>query len=179
MNNYLGHFLTICKHRKYVRYACRKCGIPIQGLFHDLSKFSPIEFFESAKYWTGTKSPIEVARRENGYSLAWNHHKGRNVHHWEYWLDRYSDAFGPYPILMPANYMCEMFCDWIGASKTYYHGNNWNLELLEDYYLNKIKNKYIHPLICEYIEDVFSRCRSEKDYYWFCHIDRITEYFHK
>ena len=22
-----------------------------------------------------------------GYSLAWQHHKGHNPHHWEYWLD--------------------------------------------------------------------------------------------
>ena len=34
-----------------------------------------------------TGSPNEIERLEKGYSSAWLHHKGRNRHHLEYWID--------------------------------------------------------------------------------------------
>ena len=40
-----------------------------------------------AKYYQGNRSPNEIERREKGYSAAWLHHKGRNKHHLEYWID--------------------------------------------------------------------------------------------
>lgn len=30
---------------------------------------------------------INAEREEKGYSSAWLHHKGRNKHHYEYWID--------------------------------------------------------------------------------------------
>ena len=33
-------------HKKYVYKAMKDCGHPIQGLLHDMSKFTPIEFFK-------------------------------------------------------------------------------------------------------------------------------------
>lgn len=90
MNNiekYLKHFKTITKHKFYVMKFCFKCGKYKRGLLHDLSKFGPTEFFSSAKYFQGTSSPIDAEKREKGYSLAWQHHKGHNPHHWEYWID--------------------------------------------------------------------------------------------
>ena len=64
------HLWTIIKHKHYVFiYACR-CGIPWRGLVHDLSKFSPVEFFESVKYYNGVCSPINEAKSHKGYSKA-------------------------------------------------------------------------------------------------------------
>ena len=83
----LKHFNTITKHRHRVILHCMKAGIGFQGLFHDLSKYSPKEFMSGARYYQGTKSPNEEERRLYGYSKAWMHHKGRNRHHFEYWTD--------------------------------------------------------------------------------------------
>ena len=53
----------------------------------DLSKYGITEFCSSAKYFQGNRSPIDAEKEETGYSLAWQHHKGHNPHHWEYWID--------------------------------------------------------------------------------------------
>ena len=46
----LNHFKTITRHRHQVIRNCFKAGIPWQGLRHDLSKYSPTEFLEGARY---------------------------------------------------------------------------------------------------------------------------------
>lgn len=113
------HFKTITKHRHSVIRHCFKAGIGRQGLSHDLSKYSPAEFFRGAKYYQGTRSPNERERELYGYSSAWMHHMGRNKHHFEYWRDidlvtrRYA------PVKMPMRYLAEMFCDRVAASKIY------------------------------------------------------------
>ena len=81
--NALRHLALVSRHRHRVFINCCRCGIPVRGLLHDLSKFSPIEFWRGASYWQGTYSPTEEERRDIGYSLAWMHHKGRNRHHFE------------------------------------------------------------------------------------------------
>ena len=87
LKNTVRHFITITRHRHKVIYHCAKAGILWQGLFHDLSKYSPTEFVEGMKFYQGTRSPNERAREVYGYSKAWIHHKGRNKHHFEYWTD--------------------------------------------------------------------------------------------
>ena len=83
----IKHFLTITKHRHLVMHYCFKCGLYMQGLAHDLSKYGFTEFFRGAKYYLGVKSPHHNERLQKGYSEAWMHHKGRNKHHVEYWVD--------------------------------------------------------------------------------------------
>ena len=51
MANVIGHFNTITKHRHKVIKHCFKAGIGLQGLKHDLSKYSPTEFFNGVKYY--------------------------------------------------------------------------------------------------------------------------------
>ena len=113
----LGHWKTIRTHRKWVRYYCRLAGIRWRGWTHDLSKYSPTEFFESARYWTGTSSPIGEAKKYKGYSRAWLHHRGRNPHHWAYWADNFSE--GMIVHCMPMNDFVEMVCDFLGAGHAY------------------------------------------------------------
>ncbi len=114
------HLHTINHHRHLVIKHCSKCGILLQGLFHDLSKYSFVEFFNSVKYYTnGSKSPNEQERLINGYSKAWLHHKGRNKHHFEYWYDFNPEILAYSPVKMPIKYVKEMFCDRVAACKTY------------------------------------------------------------
>ena len=115
IKNLFGHLGVVTRHRLGVLRNCIKCGIVWQGLTHDLSKFSPSEFFESVKYFDGHRSPIGVCRRATGKSLAWLHHKGRNRHHIEYWLDG-DCAETP---VMPYKYAVECICDKLAATRTY------------------------------------------------------------
>lgn len=113
----MGHWRTIRLHRKWVRYYCRLAGIPWRGWKHDLSKYSPTEFLESARYWTGTSSPINEAKKTQGYSRAWLHHRGRNPHHWAYWADNFSEGLVVYP--MPQDDFVELVCDFLAAGRAY------------------------------------------------------------
>lgn len=119
------HFKMICLHKHFVFLASIEAGIPIRGLFHDLSKFSPYEFFNSVKYYTGNRSPIDNEKDEKGYSFAWLHHRGHNPHHWEYWIDNLSS--GGEALKIPIKYVSEMICDWIGSGKAY-DFENWNYD---------------------------------------------------
>lgn len=117
IKNIFRHLKTIRTHRKWVRYYCRMLGLNKQGWLHDLSKYSPVEFWESVRYYQGTSSPIEASRKANGYSRAWFHHRGRNPHHHVYWADNFDT--GVKPVRMPFEYVCEMICDWMGAGRAY------------------------------------------------------------
>ena len=116
------HLHTVNRHRALVRKYCFRLGLYWQGLTHDLSKYSPREFWVGAKYFQGDRSPNDAERRERGYSSAWLHHKGRNRHHLEYWTDygqKPDGSFGIVGVEMPVKYVAEMFCDRYAASRVY------------------------------------------------------------
>ena len=118
----IAHFKTITEHRHLVCRYCMRLGLIGQGLTHDLSKYSPAEFWRGAKYYQGYRSPNDQERRENGISLAWLHHKGRNRHHFEYWVDYHltPDHRVSYTgHKMPMRYVAEMFCDRLAACRIY------------------------------------------------------------
>lgn len=144
---YIKHLKTITKHKLYVMKFCFKCGQYKRGLLHDLSKFGPTEFFSSAKYYTGTSSPIDAEKKEKGYSLAWQHHKGRNPHHWEYWIDNLG-TYANTPCEIPYNYMIEMLCDWLAAGIVYSKVKpdyNKGYSGPFDYYTKGRKYYILHP----------------------------------
>ncbi len=115
----LQHLKTILHHKNLVRKGCFRVGLYRQGIMHDWSKYTPTEFLVGCKYFQGTKSPNNAERIDKGYSSAWLHHKGRNKHHLEYWID-YSDKNGYMSgMRMPKKYVVEMFIDRISASKNY------------------------------------------------------------
>ena len=115
------HFCTITKHRHVVFRDCFRVGLYWRGLVHDLSKYSPTEFWSGAKYYQGTRSPNSRQRELIGYSTAWMHHKGRNKHHYEYWTDIDPKTKHYRPVPMPRKYLVEMVMDRIAACKIY-HG---------------------------------------------------------
>lgn len=149
------HFKMVNKHRKEVRRLCFKCGLYWQGLTHDLSKFSFIEFIEGIKYYDGTKSSTAVCRDLTGKSEAWEHHKRKNKHHPEYWINQQND------FLMPYNYLVESICDRIAACKIYKSQEYTQLEPLKYWNKQKEKGYQIHPKIAKAYDIVFSEF-SEK-----------------
>ena len=142
MNKALAHLHTINKHKIKVTYLCFRCHLYKQGLLHDLSKYSYIELKTGFHYYQGFRSPIDAEKEEKGYSLGWLHHKGRNKHHWEYWLDFGVD--GIYACKMPTNYVIEMFCDRVAASKTYNKEKYTDADSLK-YYMRGRGHYVIHP----------------------------------
>ena len=139
------HLKTICAHRRQVRKNCFRMGLYWQGLTNDLSKFSWAEFRIGAKYFMDDQSPHNGERAEYGYSTAWLHHKGRNKHHLEYWLDY--DVKGDHRIAgmrMPEKYVAEMVADRIAASKIYKKEKYTDASPLE-YYMQKRDYHILHP----------------------------------
>jgi len=147
----IKHFLTITKHRHIVRHLCFQAGIPCQGLFHDLSKYSPTEFWRGAKYYQGTRSPNDRERELFGYSSAWMHHKGRNKHHFEYWNDLNKQTRLYEPVKMPLKYVKEMLCDRIAASIVY-RGKNYEPSYPYEYYVKGNAKNMMHPETAKLIE---------------------------
>jgi hypothetical protein len=117
---------------------------------HDMSKFSPTEFFESVKYYQGNCSPIDACKEQNGYSKAWLHHKGRNKHHYEYFADNLD--LGGTAIQMPFKYAAELICDYLGAGQAYM-GKNFSYQAEYKWWLDKSsKPLLMHPQTKKFID---------------------------
>lgn len=108
----IRHFITITHHKILVMQGCFRIGLYKQGLLHDMSKYSPTEFLVGCRYYKGYMSPNNAERADRGYSSAWLHHKGRNKHHYEYWIDySLNKEEGIVGMRMPTRYVVEMFVD--------------------------------------------------------------------
>ncbi len=165
----IEHFRTVNHHRKLVRQGCFKVGLYRQGILHDLSKYSPAEFLVGCKYYQGDRSPNNAEREDIGYSSAWLHHKGRNKHHYEYWLDYSTDREnGIVGQKMPVNYVVEMCMDRIAASKTYLGDAYTDEQPLLYYRKGAAKlGKMIHPqtaALLRHILEMLARDGEEKTF---------------
>ncbi|MCM1101592.1 MAG: DUF5662 family protein [Clostridium sp.] len=148
------HFKTVTYHKYLVAQGCFRVGLYRQGILHDLSKYSPAEFAVGMRYYQGTRSPNDAEREALGYSGAWLHHKGRNKHHFEYWVD-YSKHAKPgemVPVPMPDRYIAEMIMDRIAACKVY-KGRDYTDASPYEYYLKGANRHCMH----EYTRSVLER----------------------
>lgn len=147
--NAVRHFRTITKHKWLVMKSCFAVGLFRQGLLHDLSKYSWEEFATGVKYYQGTRSPNAAEKDVKGYSAAWLHHKGRNKHHFEYWIDfaPKSDPARRWQLVgnrMPLCYLVEMVLDRIAASKVY-KGEEYTDASAWEYYCRGRDYLMMHP----------------------------------
>lgn len=150
----LKYLNTVNEHRRLVRQYCFRLGLYMQGLTHDLSKYSPAEFMSGCKYYNEGRSPVPAERRDKGIAKGWLHHKGRNKHHPEYWGDYAADEDGKVrfgPNKMPARYVAELFCDYLAASKIYMKDRYTDRDPYERFMRDK-EFKLIHPETAEEIE---------------------------
>ena len=183
LKNVIKHTIIILKHKWWVFKLCCKIGLPWRGFIHDFSKFSPTEFGESMKYCTGTHSPILEARKEKGYSACWLHHKGRNKHHVQYWLDFDSKNVAQ---VLPYKYAAEAICDNIAAGIVY-NGKKWKQSTQYEYWMMNKDKLIINPKMENFFEAAFMQVKEEgidktltkknmKRIYKKCCIDDKTEY---
>lgn len=155
----LGHFKTICIHKYYVFQNCCKAGIPMRGLLHDLSKFTPVEFLESTKYFQGNRSPINACKDANGVSKAWLHHKGRNPHHYEYWQDDFDH--GGMPLKMPFICALELVCDYLAAGQAY-NKEKFTYSQEYEWWENKCRNPVaMHPQTRRFVDLMLLTMKEE------------------
>lgn len=159
LKNTIKHLNTVNKHRWLVFILCCKAGIPLRGLLHDLSKYSPSEFWGSVKYYQGGKrSPIPIQKLQEGFSDVWLHHRSRNKHHIEYWYDEDAPQKAP---VMPYKYTVEMICDKLSASKVY-AGKEWNNETELNYWTQRERNrKQVNEKIRQVLDEVFLQVSKE------------------
>lgn len=167
----LNHLRTIMHHKRLVRRGCFKVGLYKQGILHDLSKYSPTEFLVGCKYYQGNMSPNNAERLENGLSLAWLHHKGRNKHHLEYWIDY---GVGKEPVSgmkMPVRYVVEMFIDRVSACKTY-QKDKYTVQSPLLYYERGKAHYMIHPESRALLEQLLHMLAEHGEEYTFDYIRR-------
>lgn len=153
---------------------CFKVGLYRQGILHDMSKYSPTEFLVGCKYYQGTRSPNNAEREATGYSVAWLHHKGRNKHHYEYWID-YSmkPEEGIVGLKMPMRYVIEMFMDRIAASKTYCGEKYQDTYPLAYYEKGAAKlGKMIHPATAELLHELLKMLAEQGEEKTFAYIKK-------
>lgn len=117
IRNIYKQFKRNIVHKYYVAYYCFQLGLYWQGIKHDMSKFTWKEFSRSVKYWHDDISSLANERKLNGYSETFLFHRGRNPHHYEFWI--YALDRGGIPAKMPKKYMLELVCDYLAACKTY------------------------------------------------------------
>ena len=159
--NFWGHLKTVSRHRRLVRRYCFRLGLYRQGLTHDLSKYSPTEFWAGVKYFQGDHSPNDAQRKAHGCSASWMHHKGRNRHHFEYWTDYSMDGSGITGVEMPKKYVAEMFCDRLAASKVYRGGDFDPGDPYKFFLRGKEKRLLIHPATSALLEKILLVLRDE------------------
>ena len=169
-----AHYRTITEHRALVRQYCFRLGLYRQGMTHDLSKYAPVEFWRGAKYYQGYRSPNDAERMANGVSLAWLHHKGRNRHHFEYWID-YVFEDGKVHMggcKMPLRYVAEMFCDRIAACRIYLK-DKYTDAAPYDYYMRSKDHILIHPETSDEIEKMLLVLKEQGEDAAFAYVRRL------
>ncbi|MCR5251116.1 MAG: DUF5662 family protein [Lachnospiraceae bacterium] len=167
----LEHLKTINRHRALVRKGCFAVGLYWQGLTHDLSKYSPEEFLTGVKYYQGYRSPNVAEREDKGYSSAWLHHKGRNKHHFEYWIDYADCDTVMVPGRMPIRYIVEMFMDRLAASKVY-KGKDYTDSSALEYYRKGDISPLLHPRTKKILERLLKMNARYGEEYTFAYIRR-------
>ncbi|MEY8336837.1 DUF5662 family protein [Lachnospiraceae bacterium 62-35] len=173
MLNAWNHFKTITEHKLLVMKGCFQVGLYRQGLLHDLSKYSWEEFRTGIQYYQGNRSPNAAEKEVMGYSGAWLHHKGRNKHHFEYWIDFAPDkSKGLVGNKMPLRYVIEMVMDRIAASKVY-KGKDYTDGSSWEYYCRAREVVVMHPDTKKLLEKLLFMLKEKGETYTFAYIRRL------
>lgn len=128
MLKHLKYFSYLTRHKWFVFLECCKRGLVWQGIFHDISKFLPDEWFPYVNHFYSKGYSIKRGSDSTGYykptnsgdpkfDKAWLLHKNRNKHHWQYWSLMEDDNIKIKTFEMDRTAMIECLCDWKGAGR--------------------------------------------------------------
>jgi hypothetical protein len=120
-------------------------------LLHDLSKFSPSEFWPYAEHFYGEK------KNEEKFHQAWLHHVKHNDHHWEHFIDQYPSVskilWGNQHLNdltiheMSDGAILEMVADNLAATRSYQgYWPNGNKKDGWPWMTNSFDNYRLHPI---------------------------------
>ena len=142
MGKYVDYFKYVFEHKKNVFKVCWSKGLYIHAFTHDLSKFSPSEYFPYADWFNGPYGVkykitdnnllddrnILHEKAEEKFQMAWEHHYTRNKHHWKFWEGK--------DVAIPDKYIEQMICDWEamsikfgGSAQEYYMKNYYKINM--------------------------------------------------
>jgi len=155
---YYQYFRFMLRHKWFVFLASRKLGITWLGVIHDWSKFLPSEWLPYMNYFYGKngnsnrESSKETHQKgiDTEFDAAWNKHKNRNKHHWQWWILQEDD--GPIKLIpMEEKYILEMIADWTGAGMAISGRKDWR-----PWYEKQRDTIQLHPETREYVEELFN-----------------------
>ena len=119
-------------------------------LFHAKNPDKKLVIWAASHY--DTISPLANEKNIHGYSETFLHHRGRNPHHYEYWVHSLDE--GGVPAKMPRKYALELVCDYLAAGRTYNkdftYGSeyNWWIKFLSS-------PRAIHPETKDFVTKCF------------------------
>ena len=100
------------------------------------------------------------------------HHKGRNKHHFEYWVDLNPETKMYEPVPMPMKYLKEMFCDRVAASKIY-QGKNYQSSHPLQYFKRGNARKKMNQHTADVLEEWLTILAEQGEKAAFRHIKKI------
>lgn len=166
---YWKYFKYVMEHKKNVFLECWfDGGVSLHAFTHDLSKFSPKEFFAYAN-WFHSRCGVKYKLGQNlceyddsthidlkrDFEKAWQHHKDHNKHHWNYWNERQCD--------MPNRYVNQMIIDWKAMGRKFG-------DTAQEFYLKNFDNIKLTSGVRLSVEHklglYFHRCCECDSVYW-------------
>ena len=102
------------------------------------------------------------------------HHKGRNPHHYEYWMDNFDQ--GGEPKEMPWRYKIEMICDYLAAGRAYM-GKNFSYKAEYEWWKKKLESpRRQHNSDKKFVTQVLAQLAYEEEMGGFKHATEIFKY---
>lgn len=194
---YYQYLKYVLEHKINVFKACRKRGLKLHALTHDMSKFSPKEFIPYAKWFNGKYGVVikdklndasdEVINKhkilEKKFTRAWEHHYRHNKHHWDYWCYNWK-MYDPgterqplsccefvTPLEMPTKYLLQMVCDWEAMSIKF--GGSAQEYYLKNYYQIHLNRESRYEL--EGILEIYTKYFDYREKYFYYTIGEIYD----
>jgi len=119
-------------------------GLYWHAITHDISKLLPSEFIPYANNFHGGPWKKYVKRNRRAMDNAWQWHKNRNPHHWDFWVKG-----GGTPIPMPEKYVQQLIADWrgMGRQKGFYDAITYYNKTKDRMVLHKETIELIHKYL--------------------------------
>jgi len=145
MDKHLNYLIYLLRHKWFVFLEAYKLGIPWRGLLHDLSKFTPFQWFAYLNYLCSDSGDPKWEEFKRKFEYACLEHYHLNPHHWQYWVLRKDN--GEIKALPMSDPFCrEMLADWRGAGKAkkgYDDSREWYLKNKESMLLHEETRQWI------------------------------------
>lgn len=148
MKRHINYLKYVLRHKWFVLVATSKIRAPLwRAIIHDLSKFSPSEWFPYAETFYAPDGSKQYKESQE-FAQAWNCHQKRNRHHWQFWLITW-DRGTTEPMPMEYDSIYEMVADWMGAGRAI--TGKWETK---EWYLKNKDKIIIHPASRSLVEAI-------------------------